>query len=112
MQADYGFFGGPIDFNALLEQINSEEVMFVFEGLGSLISALNSGDEKQLNKFPYEPFLKRLVQILKGPILDDIGQINKRKSSSEIYYCLSELHYVNFDDHRHFPITCGIPRLA
>jgi hypothetical protein len=85
MQADYGFFGGPIDFNALLEQINSEEVMFVFEGLGSLISALNSGDEKQLNKFPYEPFLKRLVQILKGPILDDIGQINKRKSSSEIY---------------------------
>ena len=81
MQADYdGFqFGGPIDFNMLLEQINSEDIMFVYEGVGNLRSALNGGDEKQLNKFPYEAFLKKLVQLLKQPAIMDISNEIKRK---------------------------------
>jgi hypothetical protein len=59
MQSYYeGSFGAPADFKSILDQISSDDIMFVYEGVGQLRTALTTSDEKQLSKFPFEAFSK------------------------------------------------------
>lgn len=82
MQSYYeGSFGAPADFKSILDQISSDDIMFVYEGVGQLRTALTTSDEKQLSKFPFEAFSKKLVQIIQAPALMDISNEIKCKPS-------------------------------
>jgi hypothetical protein len=56
------------NFTELLEQIKSEDIMFVLEGMTQLKNALVVAGTDQLgSSFPMEPMLAQLVVILKQP---------------------------------------------
>jgi len=60
----YGDFGAPVDFKVILDLVSSDDIMLVYEGVSQLKYALQNSDEKSLNRFNYEPFSKKLIEII------------------------------------------------
>ncbi len=62
-----GGFGAPVDFKIILEQLQTDDIMFHYEGVSTLKIALQSSDEKSLLRFPFEGVCKKLVEIIRQP---------------------------------------------
>jgi hypothetical protein len=73
-------WGAQADFKTILEQVSSDDIMFVYEGVSQLRMALNVAEEKSLARFPTDPFCQKLVHVLKQPVvMEEISNEIKRK---------------------------------
>lgn len=58
-------FGMPMmSVHELIEMINSDDIMFQYQGVMQLREMLSYSDEKQLGGFPLEKACKKLIEIL------------------------------------------------
>lgn len=82
----------------LQDLIGSEDFFVQCQGVSQLSDVLLSGDEKQLNKFPYDSFANKLIAILKQQIIDDIQGETKSKfwSSTDLFLSFSVRHKMHF----------------
>ncbi len=85
MQAYSDNWGAPADFKIILEQISSEDIMFVYEGVSQLRNSLSVAQESTLSRFPLDSFCQRLVHVIKQPSVMDISNEIKRKSHIDQY---------------------------
>ena len=90
MQAYSDNWGAPADFKSILEQISSDDIMFVYEGVSQLRNALSVAQESTLSRFPLDSYCGRLVHVVKYPSIMDISNEIKRKLPTH-QYSLSDM---------------------
>ena len=67
------------DYNTLLEQIKSDDIMFIYEGVSQLRNQLSVAQESTLSRFPLDKFCVRLIEVVRLPAVMDISNEIKRK---------------------------------
>lgn len=63
----------------LLQQLQSDDIMFVYEGVSALRNMLSVANENSLHRFSLDPFCLRLIEVSKQPAVMDISNEIKCK---------------------------------
>ena len=105
MQAYSDNWGAPADFKSILEQISSDDIMFVYEGVSQLRNALSVAQESTLSRFPLDSYCGRLVHVIKQPSIMDISNEIKRKLPTHQYSLFRYGDLVHHLSNGHFPFA-------